>query len=333
MEKYNNLLSRIAERYGIERGSTDPLETWKSRLIYSVAGQMGLASLWDASEDGAVSIVHMKRRMTDILEVYCSIFPEVRHLFSQNLSEISAEIYDVFIQTGMIYHRSEHVARTIPFEAVADDIRLCRGYLPGTKGYLSGLGMYSENKSGKDGKTVPEMFCLADNALGDRWKQIISDVQWISYEDDIKTEYLLMERPYTRGYWTDQPYHDGRISILRTMQIGTRRYFLYRVDNGKVIVHPLPEWQTRDYGYRAISNACLAANGTLPAIKTQSDGVIVHISFEYLPPPAELNFVKLYSWPESMYSQPCNFRRVCSQRVFRVIQSLLSQQGYEFSEE
>ena len=333
MEKYNNLLSRIAERYGIERGSDELPEIWKSRIIYSITGQMGMASLWDSPEDGTVSIVHVKRRMTDNLEVYCNIYPEVHHLFSQNLSEIAAEIYDVFLQTGMFYHRSEYVARTIFSEAVADNIRFYRGYLPDAKGYLSGLGMYSESKSGEGGMTVSEMYHLEGIALEDRWKQILSDVQWVSYEEDVKTEYLLMKGPYTRGYWIDQPYRDGRISLLRSAQIGTRRYYLYRFDDGKVLVHALPEWQTRDYGYRAISNACLSVNGALPTIKTKPDGAIVHISFEYLPPPTELNFIKLYSWPESMHAQPCNFRRVCSQRVFRVIQSIFTLQGYKFSEE
>ena len=53
----------------------------------------------------------------------------------------------------------------------------------------------------------------------------------------------------------------------------------------------------------------------------------------YLLPPHELEFVKLYSWPEACTSLPCDFKRKLSTEVFSVMKTVLSDQGYEFKGE
>ena len=50
----------------------------------------------------------------------------------------------------------------------------------------------------------------------------------------------------------------------------------------------------------------------------------------YLLPPRELNLLKLYSWPETCTSLPCDFRRKLSTEVFTAIKNILSDEGYEF---
>ena len=51
MNRQNNLIPIMARRYRIERGTTEPVEQWQMRVIYSVLGQMADASLWDKTED------------------------------------------------------------------------------------------------------------------------------------------------------------------------------------------------------------------------------------------------------------------------------------------
>ena len=46
MNRANDLISIMAGRYQIERGTTEPVEQWQMRVIYSVLGQMAYASLW-----------------------------------------------------------------------------------------------------------------------------------------------------------------------------------------------------------------------------------------------------------------------------------------------
>ena len=51
MNRENDLISIMAGRYQIERGTTEPVEQWQMRVIYSVLGQMAYASLWDKTEE------------------------------------------------------------------------------------------------------------------------------------------------------------------------------------------------------------------------------------------------------------------------------------------
>ena len=62
MNRENDLISIMAGRYQIERGTTEPVEQWQMRVIYSVLGQMAYASLWDKTEDDQpISVVHQFR--------------------------------------------------------------------------------------------------------------------------------------------------------------------------------------------------------------------------------------------------------------------------------
>ena len=69
---------------------------------------------------------------------------------------------------------------------------------------------------------------------------------------------------------------------------------------------------------------------SLPPIEYFEDGALIHVRMNYLLPPRELEFLKLYSWPEICTSLPCNFRRKLSAEVFTAIKNVLSDEGYEF---
>ena len=88
MNKYNGLLSAVAQKYNIRRGLQEAENDWKTRLIYSVCGMMAYASLWDETEDEPVSIVHLKRKVRSMLSSYKSMYPEL----SNSLPYISAEL-------------------------------------------------------------------------------------------------------------------------------------------------------------------------------------------------------------------------------------------------
>ena len=50
MNKYNGLLSAVADKYYINKGTQETENDWKTRLVYSICGMMAYASLWDDSE-------------------------------------------------------------------------------------------------------------------------------------------------------------------------------------------------------------------------------------------------------------------------------------------
>ena len=45
MKKYNGLLSTIAQKYHILKGTHETDDEWKTRLVYSICGMMAYASL------------------------------------------------------------------------------------------------------------------------------------------------------------------------------------------------------------------------------------------------------------------------------------------------
>ena len=62
----DRLIEKIGEDFHILRGDGEKELDYILRLIYSLLGQMGYASLWDVEEDDAgkyVSITHYKHRM------------------------------------------------------------------------------------------------------------------------------------------------------------------------------------------------------------------------------------------------------------------------------
>ena len=95
-------------------------------------------------------------------------------------------------------------------------------------------------------------------------------------------------------------------------------------------VSPLPQWQTVSFNYSSLANACLAAYGKLPPIEYAADGDLIHVRQGYLLPPRELNFLKLYSWPETFISEKRDFNRKLTLEVFDAIKSVLTDEGYKF---
>ena len=147
------------------------------------------------------------------------------------------------------------------------------------------------------------------------------------------TEYLRMEPPFTYSYWVNRPYNNKDISIMRSGMKGAQIYYLYQYDGKDFFVHQLPEWQTADSAYRSLSNACLYVNGVLPPVRYRIDGETIRVRQNYLLPPAELNLIRLYSWPDNFGNVTSPFIRIMNRDVFEMIKAILTLQGYRFEKE
>lgn len=175
------------------------------------------------------------------------------------------------------------------------------------------------------------MFGLEQEALRVFWCTMLSAASWetgLLFEQN--TEYLRLKPPFSQGYWVNKPDTTGTVSILRTGMKGSQLYYLYRYSDATIEISPLPQWQVEAYNYRLLACACLSICGTLPPIEYFEDGALVHVRMDYLLPPRELEFLKLYSWPETCTSLPCDFKRKLSTEVFTSIKNVLSDEGYEF---
>lgn len=328
---YNSLPKEISARYKIDRGSNESEWQWISRIIYSLCGAMAYSSSWDESHDDNISITHVKHRIIAIINSYKNIFPELVTQFTIDTDSFCKEIIeDIYIKTGIFYHKKYNISASAYSSASISNIHFLRGIAIDEIDEISGIGFLTQN-SIDDTNTIFDMFQLSSRKLNELWKSIVSTAifkRTPMFSE--KCEYLRMRPPFTSGYWVNQPYKSGITSILRIGEPGNYSYYLYRISEGEFETSPLPHWKTDNYQYRSISCSCLSHYNTLPNIEYGIDGDLVHFKFNYLPPPAELNWIKLYTWPEFFTSFPCDFKRQCSLKVFSAIKKVLSGQGFEF---
>lgn len=336
MHKYNDLLSKIFKEMNIRKGSTESENNWKARIVYSAIGQMALASLHDVqedSDDGQVSITHFKRRIENLYDSYLSMYPELKSFFMIEADELSQNIYDIFLNAGCIYHSPNRITASIYQVVESGQVLFIRGSALNQRVFRSGLGAYLPSRNISSSINVAKMFGLQEVTLLDYWKSVVSKISWSESRFTAKVEYLRTESPFNEKYFKDYPDKDGRISLLRTGMPGSYIYFFYKFCDDTLLNMQVPSWLTDNYGYRLLSNSCLHFLGCLPPATYQVYQDIVLLRLGYLYPPAELNLIRLYSWPERFNKSPFDqFAYILALPVFISIKGELERLGYKFVE-
>jgi len=348
VNKYHGLLHDISNEFHIEQGERESEEKWKSRTIYTLLGRMAYASLSDHLEDEevipekgeSISITHFKRRIQTILSSYLELYPEVVSLFPVEKDGLCEEIYDTYLKSGCLYHTAYRISASAPCMARQNGIQFERGMPLDRSQYISGLGSYlplnCAAEKGRVYSSASEMFALQGKTLSEVWTELISEAKWIPLHTSETIEYFHKKVSYSR--WRKTPEQDQPMSIARIGKPGNYLYYLYRIQEGQILGSQLPQWLVDDpfYGssaYFTVSNACLAVSSCVPTINYKTDGAIVQVKFQYLLPPAEMNWVRLYSWPGAFFNFPNNFTRIFNTDVFQAIKAVLEQMGYQFTEE
>lgn len=340
MRKYNELLRNIADEFHISQGAEESDAAYKCRLVYSILGRMAYASLWDTQEDGQpVSIIHFKRRISQLFYGYREMYSEIRPLMLCDAEQLGDEIYDVYIKAGYIYHAPYRLAPAVPCQCGTPPVVLTKGMPLCLKQHVSGVGTYISNAAIQF-KSVPvdDMFML--QRIEDCWSEAIQDIRWSVCADASQFEFLKIAPPFSRGYWIDRPTKDDIVSMARTKLPGARLYYFYKPQGNGLLISPIPEWRVKEpvtqensSNYRELSNGLLASLSVLPPIKYHVSGKLITLTLEYLPAPSTLNFIKLYSWPASFQNIPSDFRRICEYGVFLVVKNALEGLGHQFVEE
>ena len=330
MKKYGGLLLTVSQQYHISKGERETEDEWKIRLVYSICGMMAYASLWDEAEE-PVSIVHLKRRIRSQLANCKSMYPELSESLPHVPEELEDEVANQFLRAGVVYHCPNRIAPSMKHEEAFGNILFQRGVALNGISCVSGIGFYSKRNVAATPGGITAMFGLEQENLRSLWHATLSAASWTPASfPEYGTEYLRLKPPFSHGYWENKPDMTDTVSILRTGMPGSQVYYLYHHNGSVLEVSPLSQWQVGSHNYRLLACACLSACGTLPPIEYAEDGALVHIRMKYLLPPHELEFLKLYSWPETCTSLPCDFRRKLSAEVFWAIKGILSETGYEF---
>lgn len=335
------LINSIGKQLNIPKSNDNE---WVCQVVYSVAGQMALASLWDHSEDdGSVAIQHFKNRMGEIFEAYESLHPQIRLLLPQDKTDLIGEMYDIYLRSGFFYHSAHQLSPAAPAMGGNGGIVLHRGFSPDLKLFMSGLGFYSLQDSTPD-RTILSMFGLQGQSLESYLEELLTNCKWEQIKWPENAEFLRLDPPFNRGYWQQAPEKSDRVSIARYGELN-KIFVFYRYDKGLFLNAQIPGWRIRDYflnvpgnydEYRRIAISLLKNYGTLPAIKMRARGELIEIKLGYRLPPSEENFFKLYSWPvryDFTLKTPQVFTRLMARQIYPMFKHELESIGYSFEEE
>lgn len=335
----NQLIESIGGQLNIPRVDLEST----CQIVYSVAGQMALASLWDYDEEhDSVSVQHFKHRVIKIYEAYTDLYPEIAPLISNDKTALAEDIYSVYLHSGFLYHSANRVSPAAFAEAASENIRLIRGASPDEKLFMSGLGFYSVAQY-PTSKAIASLFGLQSQSFESYLEELLGNDIWTEIIWPENSEFLRLDSPFIRGYWQQKPTDDGRISIARYGE-PNRLYSLYRFYDGVFQQIAIPEWRLKDYysnepshsEYIRAAAALLNRYGNLPEIKALDIGDLVAIKVGYRLPPSEEYFFRLYSWP-MRYDFETNeiqrFSRKMSKMVYPLFKKELSSIGYRFVEE
>lgn len=336
----NDLFDSIGKQLNIPKSADD---MWFCRIVYSVAGKMALASLWDHNEDNSsISIQHFKNRIRQIFDAYTGIYPDIEDKFFTDKSNLVDEIYSDYLRTGFIYHSAYKVSPALDAHASCDNLTLYRCAFPNVDLFMSGIGFYYPNES-SDSLTVERLFGLQTESFDDYLNRLLNQNKWEFVECPENAEFLRLDPPFYRGYWKQTPDKNQRISLVRYGE-PNRLFAFYRYYQGEYQQKTIPEWVLRDcfsnetsYGeYRRIAVALFKKYNNLPSIKVKKNDNLVEIKVGYRLPPSEEDFFKLYSWPvrfKFTSDDPQVFTRIMAKPVYSMFKHTLETIGYCFWEE
>lgn len=165
MNKYDQLLSLIAEEYGLERGDCESEESFKARIVYGAIARQSYASLWDRSDDDArsISIVHFKGRIDELARIYLELYSEAKQP-----SDLPIRIYNLYSRTGLICRRSRRMRASMFCAAELDGLWFVRGAPPSLKVRMSGAGFFLPSNEPPRGaliKSFDKLFGLSKKIL------------------------------------------------------------------------------------------------------------------------------------------------------------------------
>lgn len=263
-----------------------------------------------------------------------------------NWDDYINEILDLYIQTGSYYKKNYYLApalrRTIN---LSQDVQLIRGISPGELFHVSGLGNWRfVQKKTNAVINFEKLYDLQQESYAEYYQHLETRFDAEGEYGDLPdaAKFLRMQpRSIKRWgpYWLDSPdLRDQKLSLGRFGNRGQERYFLFRREGNRHKILSLSSYETNpehrrprngSREYIRIASALLTNRGTLPEIRVTIGSSTVSLDFGYLLPPAELSFIKLYSWSEEGFKKVGqNYRRRVSKELYPPIEAYLERLGY-----
>lgn len=337
--KDEDFLNGVSQQLNIEKDKSETKGYFLARIFYSMAGCWALTSLYDGeNHKNTISKEHFDRKISNTLQMLVALFHQNEFSNINNSEYIQRYvkgIYEIYRTTGYFYHFKYGLCPAQYSASVLKNVKFIRGKAVRNEFFVSGLGIYCREPEGSPSPFSPQkQFGLQEIPLCDWFDTLLQNINLVPSGIPEDIEFLRLKMLVGKKDFYDKIDKSGDVSLARTKD--KVLYYLYCFRNNHFESYQLPEWQVAETEYRRIAAAILKKCGTLPPIKVQKGSTLAKIHLGYLLPPAEENFFKLYSWPESFNeksSENTNYARVMSLMVYPAFRDIMTAIGYEIEEE
>lgn len=321
----NALVMDIATKLCISRDVDETEQQWYRRVAYSLVGCHMLAALYDFTDDdiqltehnsdNTVSMQHVLKRGNDLVSVL-------------GIPDVDCEKFrKLFINTGYMLHKNNRLAYPQLNTARVDNILFLRGYPPWETSFVSGIGGYIISADAST-NTLERMFGIEEQNINSWFSIFENDIRW-QKNDSLpqNIEFLNINENAKNGYWQTKPPQKG-ITLSRTKDSGLIEYTILRLSS-IIEKSELPYWRVENGEYYRIAIALRIANGNAPTVAVRLKLHTADLVTDFLLPPAEQNFLELYSWPTINDSR---WRRTIAIKLYPTFKCIFEKLGYIVSE-
>ena len=339
------LLEEISYDLGMVPNNLESKSVFCSRLLYSAAVKTALVSLWDHEEDeedrGSVSIIHVKSKVSEFIDILVSIYPELfSNIFCENKDDLIDDIIETLLEAGSCYHSQNYIHSAIYKEAHFNGVSFYRGTAPGSKYAFSGAGEYEFDNLEDDNTHFLQMFLLDEKSPLNYYDELLKKAEWKQSSIPDDALFLNVNNRLNGGYFMRSIDPSATISLMRFGPRGREIYCLYKREGSDFYLYQLPQYVIRTADgrpdYYWIMNGILMKNDKLPIIKTKIHTNTVTINIKTILPNRINSFFRLYSWPlltdYSSFKESTYFIREMAKPVYYVFRDYLKSIGFVFEE-
>lgn len=327
-------LDIIAKELNIGKDKSEKDVEWYRRVVYSAVGRMALATLWNENDKGEISVRSLKRTTYELLKAYESIVPEINS--TSNYGECTVMLCDSILSTmesaGFFYHRADYYRIAKTKNIKMGKVNFCRGIYATESCYMSGLGAYTKVANAEENEGTflsleKPQFVLQKLMESASWREC-------DFEKE-KVEYLKMEEPFEKGYWTGQPNFQFQYSLARINERDAflQTYYLVRNTSDGMKAAELPTWVSEDRNYTVLSTALLQYYQQMPHVIIKHGEEIAKIEIEYRLHPDVENLILAYSWPQRYDGENGPFSRIIPKSLSGTFKKILVDTGYNVRED
>lgn len=332
----DEMMRDIRRQLGIPLTNDD---TWKFQLIYSVAGKMALASLWDEQmgESGGVKESHVNKRIREIIETYSDMLSSIQSEIIRSTNVLMKEIVQIYLQTGYFYKKGDLFVPSPEKLCGNEMVQLKRFSLFDEEWRMGGLGAY--RRQAANGRISPGMvFGWGNQTWQGRLKELMESEEWEPLNaQEARWEYAAPVLNRKEFQWKTVPPEKDIFFMRRKHK--EYDYALGKARGSKIVIKKIPQWYVQPFRegesiadrLYEIGIWICAGENKLPKHRGIVMNDMVKVSLAYELPTEEMNFFKLYSWPANIEISHWDHERIMPVPVFTLFEKEMETVGAAFS--